>query len=362
LIEDVWLGRHADAKMLTVTPEMQMQNKMRLSKGDSTSIPGDKWGIHKITNMVFLPNRKTDANNQHSALISTDLAEENWPWPTSDWKWRDAYAERLKEYTLGLFWLAQNDKELPEAFRKAVSRWGFAKDEYTDNNGFPRQVYVREGRRFECISFFTANDAIASEYGMRPPLHQSSVTASHYALDSHAVRKRDESKTCLDGFVSYKSSVYTVPFEVMVPKQVDNLLLPVPVSGSHIGFSTLRMEPCWMALGQAAGVASSLSIDANSKLKNININRMQEILVDQKATLIFYKDMKPDDENFEMVQFMGIRGYLPEYNAELTKAIDAECILRWKTLSNSKLDAFQVGQSTKEEVLKEIYNKIKTKK
>ena len=65
----------------------------------------------------------------------------------------------------------------------------------------------------------------------------------------------------LDGFLSYPSAVYTVPYGVMVPKEVDNLLLPVPVSGSHIGFSTLRMEPCWMAMGQAAGIASALSID-----------------------------------------------------------------------------------------------------
>jgi predicted nicotinamide N-methyase len=53
----------------------------------------------------------------------------------------------------------------------------------------------------------------------------------------------------------------------MVPKQVDNLILPVPVSGSHIGFSTIRMEPCWMALGQAAGVAASLAIDDHSSYK-----------------------------------------------------------------------------------------------
>ena len=362
LIDDVWLGRHASVQMLKVTPEMQMQNKLRLSKGDSTSIPGDKWGIHKITNMVPLPNRKTDANNQHSALISTDLAEENWPWPTSDWKWRDTYAQRLKDYTLGLFWFAQTDKELPEAFRKAVSRWGFAKDEYADNNGFPRQVYVREGRRFECITFFTANDALPTEPGKRPPLFSSSVTASHYALDSHATRKREEGKTCLDGFVSYKSAVYTVPFEVMVPAQIDNLLLPVPVSGSHIGFSTLRMEPCWMALGQAAGIASSLSIEANSKIKDVNIARMQEILVDQKATLIFYKDIRPTDENFELVQFMGIRGYLPEWNAELSKTIDNDCLIRWKTLSNFKLEGVQVGKSTKAEVLKQIYAILKNKK
>jgi len=103
--------------------------------------------------MVVLPNHKTDANNQHLALISTDLPEENWPWPTADWKWRDAYSDRLKNYTLGLLWFAQNDKELPLSFRTAANRWGFAKDEYTDNNNFPRQVYVREGRRFEGIYF-----------------------------------------------------------------------------------------------------------------------------------------------------------------------------------------------------------------
>jgi len=115
-------------------------------------------------------------------------------------------------------------------------------------------------------------------------------------------------------------------------------------------------------LGQAAGVASSLSIDANSKLRNVDIARMQEILVDQKATLIFYKDIRPNDENFELVQFMGIRGYLPEWNAELSKTIDNDCLLRWKTLSNLKLEGVQVGKSTKIEVLKGIYNNIKNQK
>ena len=32
----------------------------------------------------------------HLAFISTDLPEENWPWPTSSWEWRDTFALRLK--------------------------------------------------------------------------------------------------------------------------------------------------------------------------------------------------------------------------------------------------------------------------
>jgi hypothetical protein len=361
LVEDVWTGNNTGAQMMNVTAEMRMENRKIIAGGGVSKIPGDRWGIAKITNMVPLPNHKTDANNQHMAFISTDLPEENWPWPTSDWAWRDAFAQRLKEYTLGLIYFAQNDKALPGSFRKAAKEWGLAKDEYIDNDNFPRQVYVREGRRFESMYFFTAKDAIAVTPGKRPPVHQSSITASHYSLDSHAVRKRETGRVHLDGFVSYPSEVYTVPLGVMVPLQVDNLLLPVPVSGSHIGFSTLRMEPCWMAIGQAAGVMASLAIDGNTKLKNVNQQRLQDILTDQKATLIYYRDVDPSNPDFKMVQFMGLRGYLPGWKADLAATIDQESGELWGKLSALKLP-FQVGITTRKELLNTIYQKLKSTK
>ena len=116
----------------------------------------------------------------------------------------------------------------------------------------------------------------------------------------------------LDGFLSYPSAVYTVPYGVMVPKEVDNLLLPVPVSGSRIGFSTLRMEPFWMAMGQAAGIASALSFDGKVKVQNIDLSRLQDKLIDQKATLMYFKDVDYMSPHFRMVQYLGLRGYLPE--------------------------------------------------
>jgi hypothetical protein len=313
LIEDVWTGRHTGGQMQQVTAAMLEENRKHIQKGNASKIPGDVWGIAKITNMVPLPNAKTDANNQHMAFISTDLPEENWPWPTSSWAWRDQYALRLRSYIQGLIWFAQNDKALPEHFRKAAKEWGFAKDEYTDNENFPRQVYVREGRRFDGMYFFTVKDATEVAPGQRPPVHPSSVTASHYAFDSHAVRKREPNRIHLDGFLSYPSQVYTVPYGVIVPKTVDNLLLPVPVSGSHIGFSTIRMEPCWMALGQAAGIAASLAIDKQMKVRNIAVEDLQSILIDQQATLIYFQDVKPGSPEFKVIQTMALRGYLPAW-------------------------------------------------
>lgn len=359
IIEDVWTGRNTDAAMQQVTEAMMEENRKHILAGNPSKLPGDKWGIAKITNIVHVPNHKTDANNQHGVFVSTDLPEENWPWPTSSWEWRDKFAQRLREYTEGLFWFAQNDPELPAHFRKAAQEWGLAKDEYTDNGHFPRQVYVREGRRFEGVYFFTANDAIPVTVGSRPPIHANSITASHYALDSHAVRKREQGRVHLDGFLSYPSAVYTVPYGVIVPKEVDNLLLPVPVSGSHIGFSTLRMEPCWMAMGQAAGIASALAIEEKVKVQNVDIEQLQSILLDQKATLMYFKDVKYDSPYFRLVQYFGLHGYLPNWEARLQEPIDAQTFNEWKKRSGADLTGLKAGESTRIAVLERIYRQIK---
>lgn len=349
LVEDVWTGRNTDIRFKKVTEAEMEANRKMLGEGGRTAIPGDAWGLGKISSYMRLPNAKTDANNQHLALISTDLPEENWPWPTSGWEWRDKFAERLKDYTLGLLWFAQNDEELPESFRNACLEWGLAATEYEDNGNFPRQVYVREGRRLEGTYFFTANDALPVEDGTRPPINENSITASHYALDSHAVRKREPGRVHLDGFFSHPSAVYTVPYGVMTPKTVGNLLFPVPVSGSHVGFSTLRMEPCWMAMGEAAGAAASLAISDSKPVQDIPISALQQKLLDNGATLIYFRDLKNIDPDFAKVQKLALKGYFPEWNARLDTPLDDATAALWKKLSGRKIKAD--GTTTKRKAL-----------
>lgn len=317
LVEDVWTGRHTWKAMRDVTPEMMERNRRHLREGGERSItPWDSWGIEKLVTINTEPNGKTDANNQHAAFISTDLPEENWPWPTASWEWRDRFAQRLRDYTLGLFWFAATDTALPPQFRREIGKWGFSAQEYKDNGNFPRQVYVREGRRFEGMYFFTAKDALPVVEGGRPPVHATSITASHYALDSHAARKRETGRVHLDGFISYPTAVYTVPYGVIVPKEVENLLLPVPVSGSHIGFSTLRMEPCWMALGQAAGAAAAIAIDRATTVQKVPVKLLQQRLLDENATLIYFKDIRPGDPGFAEAQRLGLQGKIAGWSVE----------------------------------------------
>ncbi len=352
LVEDVWTGRNTGVEMLGVTEADLEANRKVLEKGGRTTIPGDPWGIAKVTNMVALPNGKTDANNQHMAFLSTDLPEENWPWPTASWEWRDRFAARLKDYTLGLLWFVQHDEALPVQFRKACLEWGFSASEYKDNDNFPRQVYVREGRRFEGAYFFTAADALAVAPGQRPPLHRESITSSHYALDSHAVHKRETGRVHLDGFFGYESVPYTIPFGVMVPREVDNLLFPVPVSGSHVGFSTLRMEPCWMALGQAAGVAAALALETGYPVRTLPVDVLQDRLLDQGATLVYFRDIRPGAPEFKMVQKMALKGYLPGWEAALEEPASAQDRALWHRLSGVEIPASLI---TRKDILQYLY-------
>jgi len=143
----------------------------------------------------------------------------------------------------------------------------------------------------------------------------------------------------------------------MVPKVVDNLLTPVPVSGSHIGFSTLRMEPCWMAMGQAAGAAAALAIDSQVKVKNVDSGRLQDVLLGQKATLMYYRDVTPDHPDFPMIQFMGLRGYLPEWSANLDKPVDQQTAEAWEKISGKRL-TYQPGSTPRKELLSVLYRQL----
>ncbi len=294
-------------------------------------------GIGRISNIVLLPNGKTDANNQHLALISTDLPEENWPWPMAGWEWRDRFADSLRDYILGLIWFSQNDPDLPEAFRRECLKWGLAKDEYQDNQSFPRQVYVREGRRIEGMHLFTAHDALQPEGKSRPPVHPNSITASHYSLDSHAVLKREGDRDALEGFFNHKTLPYTVPYGVITPKHVTNLSVPVAVSGTHIGFSTLRMEPCWMALGEAAGEACCIAINKNLPLQSIPTASLQKHLLDRGAVLIYFKDLPLSHPQQKAFQYFALKKWFETdtWNANIDSPPSREELLKWKDLAET---------------------------
>jgi hypothetical protein len=88
-----------------------------------------------------------------------------------------------------------------------------------------------------------------------------------------------------EGDMQVPVTPYQIPYRVIVPKrgEVANLLVPVCFSATHVAYSTLRMEPQYMIIGHAAGVAAKLAIDGKMALQEVDAAALAARLKAQRA-------------------------------------------------------------------------------
>lgn len=293
---------------------------------DYASLPGDVragrvGSIRDALNILPIPNGKTDANNHHYCSCSSDLPEENTYYPEASPAARAAIADRHRQYVQGLLWFLQHDEELPAAFRQEAQRWGYAADEFTETSFFPPQLYVREARRIHGEYTFTENDARLAPGLGRSPTHYDSIAVGAYPIDSHATRKREPAgrNKALEGFLGllYISEIYQIPYGVIVPREVDGLLVPVAVSATHMGFGTIRMEPCWMQLGYAAGIAADLALTQRLAVREVQIDSLQDELLRAGQLIAYFRNAAALSGVIgRACQYFGAKGFFVSYELQ----------------------------------------------
>ena len=235
-----------------------------------------------------IPGRKLDVNNR--GAVSTDFILGSWTYPTATPAERRAIAAAHADYILGLLRFLRTDPAVPQAVRSEISRWGLAKDEFADSPivpHWPYQLYVRECVRLRGAHVFSQADR-TTDLGKA-----DSVAVGSYNIDVHNGQRFMGSETGrlvnegnFDRWGPTKPDAkgsFDIPFRALVPRdepsQPSNVLSPVCASATHVGYGALRLEPQYMAMGQAAGVAAAMAWAGGVAVQRVDVQALQAELV-----------------------------------------------------------------------------------
>jgi hypothetical protein len=237
--------------------------------------------LNSLMTLDRIPNGKTDVNN--NGAFSTDYIGGSWNYPDASYAERARIWQAHKDYQAGLFYFLANDPQVPEALRQELNRWGLCKDEFTDTDNWPHQLYIRESRRM-VGEYVVVQKDLQTERAKPDPIGMGS-----YNSDSHNVERivGPDGNVRNEGDMQVGVQPYQIPYRVMLPKQAEavNLLVPVAFSASHVAYSSLRMEPQYMILGHAAGVAAKLAIESGKPVQAIDVAALIATLRKQGAVL-----------------------------------------------------------------------------
>lgn len=202
-----------------------------------------------------------------------------------DYATKAAIWKQHQEYLRGLHHFMSSDPRVPKEYRDYVAGLGLDKYHHPETNGWPHQLYIRVSRRLIGAYTITEHD-VYNRTKITDP-----IGLAQYGLDTYPSRriwftKNDSVFVAIEGnmFVGGASGPTNVPYPIsyraITPARHEctNLLVPVLFSSTHLGYSSARMEPTFMIIGESAGIAAVQAIQEKVPVQDIDITRYLEKL------------------------------------------------------------------------------------
>lgn len=271
--------------------------------------------------------------NLKSHMNSPILPGENHAYPEASWPEREKIIARHRDFALGLMWFLQNDESLSEKQREGFRQWGLAKDEFLDHGHIPYEMYVREARRTVGRHVFTEHDNSLSKDYARTPIFEDSIAITDWYMDSHSCTTETRPGYHYDGklILTEESRPAQIPYRSLLSKEIENILVPVCLSSTHIAWGAIRLEPVWMQTGEAAGFAAALAKKDGVTVGALNADKLVRTLAEKRQLISFFNDVKVTGEAawIPAVQYFGTKGFFASYDARAEAPLDSETAGAW---------------------------------
>jgi hypothetical protein len=227
--------------------------------------------VNRMRINVSLPNGKAD-------WLGVNFVGQNHAYPEADWQQRQVMYREHANHSLGALYFLQNDQDISVETREAMGVWGLPRDEYADTDHLPWMIYVREGRRLRGVHTFTEHDASKHPLHHRSPIHADAVAFAEWPMDSHDCQPVRVDGSLNDGeFILAEETLPSqIPYRCMITDEIENLIVPVCMSSTHVGWGTLRLEPVFVHTGEVAGVAAAMSVQQGIHVRHLNPSQLEQ--------------------------------------------------------------------------------------
>ncbi|MET3872786.1 FAD-dependent oxidoreductase [Puniceicoccus vermicola] len=233
-------------------------------------------GGRLFTPVIKLPKGKTDLGSWHD--LSGNLYGYNHGWPDGSYAERQAIYDDHKDFIEGLYWFLCHDPAVPSELQAEWSTWGLAADEFIDNQGWPRSLYIRTGRRM--ISDYVITEA----HTKGKVVAEDAIGVAWWPPDAHHARRIVENGVVRnEGFFFEHDYVpFPISYRAMIPKrsQCTNLLVPAALSSSYVGYGSVRLEWTQMVCGQSAALAAVEALKTRADVQSIDYAKLRNRLLD----------------------------------------------------------------------------------
>ena len=280
----MWLVRAAEGLPFP-KPAGYQRDEYALLLRYLTGLPDFPWDFTYKYGPIKL--NLADCNN--AGPFSTDFVGASYDWPDGDYAARERIFQAHVTYQQGLLWFLAHDEAVPERVRAVVRKFGLPRDEFAETGGWPHELYVREARRMVSDYVMTQHDCAGQIAAA------DSVGLGSYTMDSHhTARVVVKGKVLVEGDMEHlqgKMKPYPISYRAIVPRQreCENLLVPVCLSSTHVAFGSIRMEPVFMILGQSAGTAAALTIDAGAPVQKLDYAQLRARLLADRQLLTWHE-------------------------------------------------------------------------
>lgn len=184
---------------------------------------------------------------------------------------------------------------------------GIADDEFPTKDKFPMIPYHRESRRLKGVVTMTLGH-VSNPYQFEQPLYRTGIAVGDYTIDHHHLK--NPAAPAID-FVKIKVPSYNVPLGSLIPEKQDGLIIAEKsISVSNIVNGATRLQPVVLTIGQASGALAAIAIKNKVEPRNVNIREVQQALLQSKAYIMPFIDVKPEDQDFASIQRIGATGIL----------------------------------------------------